>query len=250
MRRRLLTVIGVVALGTAASAPFWAPVALRELAVFQIQRVEVSGMHLVAPHEILTASGVRLGQSVWDDETVWVRALREHRGVADVTIERSLPSTLRIRVQERQPVALIQVGTLRAATATGELLPVDPSRASLDLPIVRVAIQSVEAEIEAIEDPGTLELLAEAGRLALFDAQLMSRVSEIGRVPAGHLELRLGDPEVRIWLPAGADPARLRQLRSVLDDVEQRLDAGSPSGTDPVHVDLRFADQVVVRFSS
>jgi hypothetical protein len=45
-------------------------------------------------------------------------------------------------------------------------------------------------------------------------------------------------------VPAGADLARLQQLRATLEDVERR------GAERPARLDLRFADQIVVRYTS
>src|SRR5690606_25338782 len=122
---------------TALSAPFWGPAALRRVGWFEVRRVEVSGTRLLAPHLVLAASGIRSGQSVWDDPQAWEEALRAHPAIADARVVRRLPQTLRVRVEEKRPVAFVEAGSLRPATASGEILPVDPARTPVDLPIVR-----------------------------------------------------------------------------------------------------------------
>jgi hypothetical protein len=252
MRRRTKLLLAGVAISIAAvaAAPYWAPRLLGDFQAFEIERVEVSGMHLVAPHEVLETSGIRQGQSVWDDREPWLAAIRSHPGVADASIERVLPRTLRIRVEERRPIAFVEAEALRAATDTGDLLPVDPSRAALDLPLVRGAVHPPGEVSDRVHDAGTLGLLADAGRLAAFDPHLYARVSEVSRAPAGHVVLSLTSPAMRVLLPAEPGTARLRQLRAVLDDLEQRADLAQRRASKPIHVDLRFADQVVVRLSS
>jgi cell division protein FtsQ len=231
------------------AAPFWGPPVLRELDIFRVERTEVSGVHLLAPHEVLSASGIRPEHSVWDDPEEWIEALRAHPVVRDAVIERSLPRTLLIRIEERRPVALVEAGLLRPATAEGEVLPVDPTRAQVDLPLVRIS--GLDAATSRVEEEADRMLLGEAGRLAQLDPALLARVSEIRRAPSGDLVLLLSQPAVELLLPPGAGPERLRQLRAVLDDIEHRAEAGSaghPAAR--VRVDVRYEDQVVVRFPS
>jgi cell division protein FtsQ len=249
-KRRLATVLGALVIAGAASAPVWAPTLLRRVPVFEIRRVEVSGMHLVAPHELLATSGVQMGQNLWDDPDPWLVALLGHPGVAAASIERVLPGTLRIRVEERQPVAFVEEEVLRAATVTGELLPVDPSRVNLDLPLVRGAIVRDGDAGDRVGDEGTRHLLAELGAIAAVDRDLFSRISEVSRDPAGHAVLALVDPAMRVMLPGGTDRSRLHRLLAVLEDLEKRDSGRRPDAADPIRVDLRFADQVVVRIPS
>jgi cell division protein FtsQ len=238
-RRRALRLaaFGLLA-AAAASSPLWGPPALRRVPLFDADRVEVAGTRMLAPHEVVAASGIRIGASVWTDPEAWEAALRRHPVIASAEVERRLPATLRIRVTEKRPAALVQAGTLRPATAEGELLPVDPARVPVDLPIAGSAPDTARR----VRDKGALRLLAEAGRLADADPVLMARVSEVRAGPDGALRLALAHPAAEVLLPAGAGEPRLTQLRAALDDVGRRIPAGGRAT-----VDARFADQVVVR---
>jgi cell division protein FtsQ len=241
-RRALLA--GIVA--AAAATPFWAPPVLRQLAWFRVERVEVSGVHLLAPHEVLAAAQIRADQNVWDDPRPWLSALAAHPMIRDARVERALPRTLRLRIEERRPVGFVLAGALRPAAADGSVLPVDPARAPVDLPLVRTG--RVSAADARVTDEDALFLLAEAGHLGELDPGLLARVSEMRRTPAGDVLLTLGTPAIELLLPPRSGLDRLRQLRAVLEHVETRA-AGFPPSR-PVRVDLRFADQVVVRLPS
>ncbi|HET7275160.1 MAG TPA: FtsQ-type POTRA domain-containing protein [Longimicrobiaceae bacterium] len=229
LRRLALALLAVAC----AAVPWWGPEVLQHFSWFEVDRVEVSGVHLLDPYEVLVASGVSTTDNVWADHGSWEAALRRHPGIAHAEISRKLPGTLRIRIREKQPVAYIEVGTLRAATGAGELFPVDPTRKVMDLPIVRAKTW-----------PATLGLLKEAERLGNLDPGLLARTSEIALNSDGALVLTLSSPSTRILLPAGAGTNRLQQLRAVLADIR----VAPMHANEPKHlVDLRFADQVVVR---
>lgn len=242
-RIRLVAIGALVAAGL--SSPLWGERVLRRLSWFEVRRVEVSGTRLLAPHAVLEASGIRRGQNVWDDAEGWERALRAHPAVAGARVTRRLPHTLRVRVEEKRPVALVEAGDLRLATASGELLPLDPARAPVDLPIVR-GDWSAPAQREAAR-----RVLAETGRLADLAPGLVAEISEVRAGAAGPGELVLSHRLAEIVLPAGLGSDRLAQLRAVLADLERRRPAAGPEtsgGT--ARVDLRFRDQIVVRLPS
>lgn len=210
---------------------------------FPVQRVEVVGARFLAPHDVLAASGIARGESVWTDPAGWEAALDGHPVVEEARVARRLPATLRIHVREKRPVALVEAGVLRPATSAGELLELDPARAPVDLPLLRAALR---AENGSVRDSTGLALLAELGRLAELDAGLLARVSEVHAGPEGGVVLVFGNPYAEAVLPPGAGSERLRQLRAVLEDVSAR----APGGREPARVDLRFEGQIVVRLST
>lgn len=238
-RRRTvpLAVLGLLA-AAAASSPLWGPTVLRRVPLFDADRVELAGTRMLAPHEVVAASGIQIGASVWTDPAAWEAALRASPVIASARVERRLPATLRIRITEKRPAAFVSAGTLRPATAEGEILPVDPARVPVDLPIAGSAPDTARR----VRDRQTLALLAEAGRLAEADPMLMARVSELRAGPGGATRMLLARPAAEVLLPAGAAEPRLTQLRATLDDVARRIPRGGRAT-----VDARFADQVVVR---
>lgn len=220
------------------SAPVWAPHLLRRAEWFAVTRVEVSGNRFLPPHEVLGASGIRQGQNVWDDPARWVASLRAHPGIQQAQVTRRLPGTLRVRVEEKQPVAYVLDGALVPATAAGELFPLDPARSPVDLPIVRGAWP------DTLPAGCTRALLREIGRLGEMDPGLLADVSEV-RPGEGAASLVLSHRLGEIVLPLGVSADRLTELQAVLQDLERRAGA---SGTDTAaRVDVRFEAQIVVR---
>lgn len=241
-RRTRWSLVAAAAAGLGSSV-LWAPPLLRRVEWFEAREVEVTGTRLLAPHEVLRVSGVRPGVNVWTDPAAWEAALRRHPAVESVRVSRRLPHTLRIRVVERRPVALVQDGVLRPATADGRVLPVSPAQAPVDLPILRTPAGSVRGG--RVVAPA-LAALRETGRLTEADPTLLARVSEIRAEGGGGLRLTLSAPELEILLPAGADEARLLRLRAALGDVARRMAADSAGGRG-TRVDARWEDQIVVR---
>jgi cell division protein FtsQ len=245
--RKRLVRLGGATLGllVLASSPLWAANLGRRIAWLEIRRVEISGTRLLAPHEVLLIAGIEAGRHLLDDTSEPRRSLLGHPVIADASISRSAPHTLRIRIAEKEPVALVADGTLRLATAAGEILPVDPHLVPLDLPLVRGTLgDSARAVI-------TRRLLAETDRIAALDEGLMREVSEV-RVAAGEPEaLILGHRIADIVLPFGAGAARVSELRRVLADVERRFPSRDARGAPVRHLlDLRYGDLIVVRPSS
>ena len=244
MRGRLRLAAIAVVLVVVLLSPVWAPGQLGRIAWFDVSSVEVSGSRLLSPDQVLAASGISLGRSVWDDLDPVERAILNHPVIAEVALSRALPSGIRIRVREKQPVAFVEVGVLSPITAAGELLPVDPARAAMDLPVIRADWRRVTPEMRRT-------VLQEADRLSRLDPQLISEVSEIRTQQGGGPVLTLSHRLAEIVLPIGADSNRLARLRAVLVDLEGRLSVPDPLQPLPAaRVDLRFDEQIVVSLPS
>jgi cell division protein FtsQ len=240
VRRLLLLAL----LAGAASLPFWGPRAGRRIDWFAAERVEVTGARLLAPHEVLRASGVTVGTNVWSDPAPFVAALRRNPVVADAEITRVLPRTLRIRVTEKAPAALVQAGTLRPATAEGEVLAVDPARAPVDLPLFTARVRLDRHG--RVMDAETRAALAEAGRLGALEPGLMASVSEVRPLGRDGLRLILSAPAADVLVRDGISADAVVRLRAALDDVARRA-AADTLPQPRLEIDARFDDQVVVR---
>ena len=243
-RRKIALGLGAVAIAAAGlTAGRWAPPALRQVGWFAAEKVEVTGARLLAPHEVLATSGVKIGTNVWTDPAGWEAALRRHPVIAEAEVTRDLPATLRIRVVEKRPAALVQAGVLRPVTADGEVLPVDPARAAVDLPLLAARLKTGEARVS---EERARRSLAEAGRLADLAPELMARVSELRPGARGETRLLLTSPAAEVVIPAGIGDPGLVRLRAALEDVARRMETDT-TGVARALVDARFEDQIVVR---
>lgn len=249
MKRRAAVLLGTAAIvgGLAAAFPYWAPPLGQRIGWFAAERVEVTGARLIAPHEVLRASGVRVGTNVWTDPTPFVAALRRHPAVASAEVVRVWPRALRIRVVEKTPAALVQAGVLRPATADGEVLAVDAAAGGLDLPLYTGRVK-VDAR-GRIGDAEARATLAEAARLAELEPALMARVSELRPLSRTETRLILSRPAADVLVRDGIGPDALVRLRAALDDVAARAAADTTTHA-RVEVDARYDDQVVVRRKS
>jgi cell division protein FtsQ len=239
MRRahRLLLAAGAIA--TAAAAVFAAPRVLPAVPGFEVRRVEVAGAELLDPRDVLRSAGIQRGQSVWEDAERWEAALERHGVIESARVTRRLPGTLRVVVEEKRPVAYLAADVLVPVTASGEPLPVDPMYAAPDLPLVRPSEEGGEV-------PATV--LAEAKRLARMDPHFLAEVSEIRPWSADGRVLLLRHRRADIVTPGGMSADRLVELRAVLADLDGR--GGREDAGGVARLDLRFADQIVVRLPS
>jgi cell division protein FtsQ len=223
-RKLLRRLAQALALAVVLSVPWWGRAGLRRLDYFRVRAVEVSGVRYLEPSEIVRRLGVDTLRSIWDELAPLERRVLEHPGVRAAHVERGLPGTLRVIVEEREPVAFVPAPAgLRVVDEGGRVLPIDPSRRRVDLPIAPNA------------DTAVLRLL---GALREGEPAFYRRVSEVRR--AGREEIVFRLPATTVRARPTVEAWRLSDIRFVEADLARReLQAAE--------LDLRFRDQVIVR---
>jgi len=189
-----------------------------------VRTVEVFGTHYIPPDDILARLRVDTTNSVWDDLGPLERRVAEHPQVRTVSIERRLPGTLVVRVSENLPVAFVPAaGGLRATDADGHLLPLDPSKVDIDLPV--------------LERPDTalVRLLADVRGAS---PALFAQISAARRPSPSELTFAL--PGMLIRTNASVNAARLADVLPVEQDLARRHARAT-------ELDLRYRDQVIAK---
>ncbi|MBY0489188.1 MAG: FtsQ-type POTRA domain-containing protein [Gemmatimonadaceae bacterium] len=214
----------VVAVVAVATSPWWGPRALSRLDYFHVRRVEFFGVRYAKTSELLALLHVDTLQSVWQPLEPLAQRLQAHPLVRTVEVDRELPGRLSVHVVEREPAALVPGdGRLQPADAAGHLLPIDPVRVPLDLPL---AAQSDSA------------LLAVLDALRQSAPELYGRIVQAERVGKEELRFRLGTLIVRTT--PDVTVARFKDILPVEADLTR-------NALRVVELDLRFRDQVIAR---
>ena len=239
MRRETKILLVTVAAGAAWAGR--APVVdrLGDLELFRVDDVQVHGLRYLEKGEVLARLGVGPETSIWGDVEAWRASVEEHPLVLSARVSRRIPGRLDVAVVERVPVALVATPVLEAVDAAGARLPLDPARHALDLPVLDVPTPRGESRLLPERLRG---LAAEVARLAGSDTTFLRMASVVGWEDAGSLRVNWTRPEVELLLPLGVPMARLREGLTALEDAAARRPDRTPS-----RVDLRYADQVVVR---
>lgn len=239
--KRWLTFVFVLALAVALGGIVSrVPEALVEVEAFKVTEVRLRGARFLTHDDVVKVLDLSQGASVWDDTKVLEARVQAHPLVDDVTIHRRFPSALLVQVVEREPVALFPNPTLEPVDESGRILPIDPAFHKLDLPIIASAGDDGPGSLT----PAGLRLLAgEVLRLAQADPEFHSRISDLALYPRGDMRVRISDSPVTFQFRPGLASGRIQAGLRVLSDAQARFDGG-----EVVEVDLRFEDQVVVRF--
>ena len=134
---------------------------------FHVRSIAIEGTRYLKPETIMQRLAIDTLRSVWDDTEPLAKRLGTLPQVAGVDISRKLPGTLVVTITENLPVALAPSPRgLETVDSAGVVLPIDPSRQPVDLPIANQ------------RDKGILTLL---GTIRGENPMFFRRVSEISR---------------------------------------------------------------------
>ena len=216
-RRRFKVLVGVTAV-VAVGCGGWAAT---DSVLLDLDRVVVEGAVHTTPDEARFASGLRRGEPMLDvDERAAGRAVEALPWVQEASVRRQWPGRVRIRLVEREPVAVTgaEPGALALIDRTGRVLEWAPAPPP-GLPVL--------TGLPPAGPPGTtlgVDGVATLQVAVALPAELRSRIA--GLAPAagsgGEVELRL-NPEgmVRLGTPEDLD-AKFTAIRAVLAQVDLR----------------------------
>ena len=208
---------------------------VKRMPQFRVEQIEVEGVRYLTRDQVRSAAGVTGPVSVWENHGDMTARLEDHPLVESVRITRTLPSTIVIRVEEAVPVGLVALPVVVAVNRSGDVLPLDPTEPILDLPVLRLATSLATASW------GMRILASDVGRVAEEAPEVFAVLSE-AKLYDREAVLLLGDPGLRVRYRPPISRRRLRDAVIAINDASGRLAAGSVR-----EIDLRFADQVIVR---
>jgi cell division septal protein FtsQ len=105
--------------------------------LFAVREIQFTGLVHASEGEMTRKSGLAVGENLFRaDLPRATRALESQPWVAAVHIERQLPGTLRIDVEEHRAAALVQAGALYVLDDEGRLFKRAAPDDGLDLPII------------------------------------------------------------------------------------------------------------------
>jgi cell division protein FtsQ len=173
--------------------------------LFRLRDIRVEGTKNLRPHEVIVRAGIGSGTNVFHlDGGSIVTALEADPWIRSATVERHLPGSVVITVQERTPIARALVGTNPAAVAGDGM--VLPGAATADLPVIRASVGGLT------DDDRT----AAAEALDVMPAIVRAHISAVVAEPTGSLVMELTDGLTVRYGGADDQLAKATALRSVL----------------------------------
>ena len=188
---------------------------------FAVRKIDVNETQRVTREELLSLTHLDIPQNLLNfDARTAESALSEHPWVASAQVDVRLPGTVSIQITERQPAAVVSLGSLYVVDGSGEpfvrALPGDVESLPLITGIDRVAYE---------ENP---QLIKSWVRNALALGRLyghspLAENRPLGNVnisEGGRLELMLD--RTRIVMGYESFPLKLERLARIYDDLSKR----------------------------
>ncbi len=221
-----------------------AVVAARMLAssdLMRVARVQVENTHRTSEEEIVALSDIEVGDRIFELDLDMIAArIEENPWVRQARVDRIFPQDVRIRVAEREPRAIVNLGYLYYVDEEGEVFKMLDGRDRLDYPV----ITGIERD-ELIDHPRqaqarlrrAVSLLAELEQRRHFNTEA---VSEIHLNDRRGIALYTYRSAVAVHLGEGDYAEKLDRLERVYKELEPRLAMLE-------YIDLQVPDRVIVR---
>ncbi len=235
---------GVLAVGVSTGIAWAARHHIRTSPRFAVTDVLVSGQKHRTGDEIATEAGLAKGQNVFSIDLDQARArLLADPWVSEATLTRRLPGTVVVRVTEREPGAIVALGSSYVAAATGQIFkrlePGDPS----DLPVITGLTADAVAEDRAGAEETIRRLLDLSSDYEHGPLGERAPIEEIHLEADGAVILVVGKDALSLRMGTAPFHRKLEQAARVVAELDRR---GAKADVIMVDNDAR-PDRVVVR---
>ncbi len=236
-------VLLLAALGAGlAAATVWANLWKDDL---RVRTVVVRGNAIVTEREIRDLAAVPTDQKLYAVDLFAIRGRVEKNAfLRSVSVNRDVPALITIDVEERVPVAAVAADRLLYLDEEGVLLPHTRSEKIFDIPVLTGDIRSRDMiPGRLLFTPGIRAALRLLALARAFDDALYRRISEVHIDDDGEMTIYTAEGGVPVFFGQGGMPAKLAKLDAFWHTFVDHRGAAALE-----YIDLRFDDQVVVRW--
>jgi cell division protein FtsQ len=211
----------------------------------KVRRVTIEGNRIVETAEIMQLIKVPKNSQLEDVDLMAVRRdILSHHFIKEAVVERDLPATLRVTIQERVPLAIINSTEILYLDEEGVVLPHSISKHLFDLPVLTGL--PTDASLKAgttLKHPDIQEALRILTSSKLVSKELYHLISEVRLRNGGDIVLYAAESGVPIIFGRGNIADKLVRFESFWEHVARERGPETLQ-----YIDLRFDDQVVVRW--
>ena len=211
-----------------------------------VESVAIEGNRIVPTRDIVAMTDVKTGTKLGVVELTEIRErVLRNAFIKEATVRRDLPGTIVVSVVERTPVAFINTGELVSCDAEGVVMPHIVSSEIVDLPVISGLRESGHFLAgSTVRNADVREALMVLRTAAEIDSSVFQLISEIRPLTNGELIFYTTDSGVPVMIGRGRIAEKIALFSSFWKEVVRSGSAGRFES-----IDIRFQDQVVVRWA-
>ncbi len=212
----------------------------------RVASVVVEGNHIVSSRELVALADVPRQALLFDVDLYAIeqRVLKQPY-VKAVAVHRDLPDRIRITIEEREPVAVVAQGVLYYIDAEGYVLPPTRAEAVFDLPVLSVSLPQKDCVPgRQTTNPNVRDALAILSVARAVDEQVYRNISEIDCDGTSGFFFYTAEFGIPVLLGRERIGVKLVMFNEFWKKIVARRGANALES-----IDLRFEDQVVVRWN-
>ncbi len=210
---------------------------------FELEDIQISGNNILSDKDILNFIGLEKDSKLLQVKAVEVvTKIKQSPFVKSASAVHSLPSTLRIKVNERQPIAFIYGKGLNLIDSEGFILPFPDKNFRWNLPLISGINENLGKQGDYTVSTNALKMVEIAIYIQLLEMPFREMVSEI---------VYNGDNDINIKLIKSDGSIRItfseykKQLFLAAKYLKNYFDFKNLDKLD--YVDLRFAGQLILK---
>lgn len=213
--------------------------------VFELKAVKIQGNRFVAKEEIFELAGIDFSEDLFKIDTgeIEKRILR-HGMIEKVSVARFLPSALKIKVKERDLLAVISGSEISAVDFTGNILDQFPIESVYDLPaITGFHFQTDSSGMRSPENPELVQhAVAILNNIKSQDLVLYHELSDLHYSRNHGFILYLKKNNVPVIFGLDNYLQKIQYFLTIYHHLEEKNELVATK-----LIDVRFKDQVIVK---
>ncbi len=212
---------------------------------FRVRRLRTEGNIIVPDSDIIRAASIPKNEKLFDiDLNAVRRRVEQNPFMKRVSVAREIPDGIAITVTERKPLAVLVTDRCLYVDPEGYVLPPVRTAEVIDLPVLTGDLPAADCtpgrQIQSRKLRGALEILATAERIG---DDMYHMISEVHCNGDSTYELFTAEGGIPVAFGSGDVGLKLVTLEGFWKQIVAQRGAAQLRT-----VDLRFADQVVVRW--
>jgi len=218
---------------------------------FDIVDISVYNNDLITSDEVILLSGLNIGTNIFQaDLNLAYHRLESDPRFMDVFLRPEYPNHISIFVDEKRPVAYIQLDRMYGLDEDAAVIPLTTTERLPDLPVItgsgNLRPDMFETSGEGRANPSAenefslIQALYIIEKLRSHSSEMLSRISEVYIADPIDPILFTTEDGIVVRIGVGSLTDKLERLDSMLTQLEN-VDIKTPI------IDLRFRDQVIIR---